>query len=71
MNHIKDCPFCGGEASIWQNYNYKAEVFFVMCKCDVCGSQGKTFNSGDEVPVEVDWDNDACRRAIKAWNRRY
>lgn len=68
-NEIKNCPFCGAEANIWQNYSCKTGYYFVYCKCSMCGAQGKTFPSECE-PAEIGWSNSACDSAIKAWNTR-
>lgn len=69
-DHIKLCPHCGGEAALHANYSYKTRSYFVMCKCGMCGSQGKIYNSPDN-PESEEWNNIACIDAIKAWNMRY
>jgi len=66
---IKNCPHCGGESFLQANFSYKARSNFVMCKCEMCGSQGKIFNS-KENPESTGWNNSACNSAIKAWNMR-
>lgn len=68
-NTIKPCPHCGGNACLNQNYSYKARSYFVFVKCDICGSQGKIYNSKEE-PAAADWSNTACDNAIEAWNLR-
>lgn len=66
---IKTCPHCGGAACLTQNYSYKARSYFVFVKCDICGAQGKIYNSADE-PATTGWNNTACNDAIAAWNMR-
>ena len=66
---IKACPFCGGTAYLNSNYSNRTRSFFVMCKCDVCGSQGKTYQCNSS-PVDDNWDNASCDSAIRAWNMR-
>lgn len=69
QDSIKACPHCGGTACLNSNYSYKTRTYFVMCKCDICGSQGKIYSSREE-PAAANWDNAACRDAISAWNMR-
>lgn len=66
---IKPCPHCGGGASLYDNYSRRYRSYFVFVKCDICGSQGKTYRSEID-PEEIDWNNDACEDAIRAWNMR-
>ena len=70
MNEIiKTCPHCGGTANLYANYSYKTDTFFVMVKCDICGAQGKLYNSKED-PAKEGWNNDACVGAVSAWNMR-
>lgn len=66
---IKSCPHCGGAAWLNSNYSYKCRTYFVFVKCDICGAQGKAYNSKEE-PAAADWDNQPCKDAIAAWNMR-
>ena len=68
--NFKSCPHCGADATLYGNYSYKARSYFVMCKCSMCGAQGKIYNSPED-PESVEWNNTACRDAVKAWNMRY
>lgn len=68
MDELKPCPFCGGEAYL--NSRYAKYGYMVFVRCDVCGAEGKKFNSYDEPPSSVDWDNSACRAATRFWNMR-
>jgi DnaJ-class molecular chaperone len=68
-DNIKACPHCGGTACLNSNYSYKARTYFVMVKCDICGAQGKIYNSPEE-PAAAEWNNAACIDAISAWNMR-
>lgn len=66
---IKACPHCGGAASLNSNYSYKTRTYFIYVKCDICGAQGKIYNS-EERPAAAGWDNQPCWDAIAAWNMR-
>lgn len=63
---IKGCPHCGGAGYLEWNYSYKARSYFVYVKCEICGAQGKIYNT----PEEPDDDTPACKSAIVAWNMR-
>ena len=66
---IKTCPHCGGRANLIQNYSRKAGSYFVYVKCDICGAQGKIYNSAEE-PAAAGWIIKPCKDAITAWNMR-
>lgn len=66
---IRCCPHCGGEADLTQDYCSPKRRYIVFVKCDVCGAQGKVYDSWLE-PAAEDWQNAACRKAISAWNIR-
>lgn len=66
---IKICPHCGGSACLTSSFSYKTRTYFVFVKCDVCGAQGKIYNSQSN-PAEENWNNSQCIDAIKAWNLR-
>ena len=52
---LKSCPFCGGEASVYQaGYMYSAPQYYIFC--DECGCETPVFNTEQD--------------AIEAWNRR-
>lgn len=67
--HILPCPHCGGNSWLNSNYSYKCGSYFVMVKCDICGAQGKIYNSKED-PEKANWENMACLDAISAWNMR-
>lgn len=67
--NIKACPHCGATACLTSNYSYKTRTYFVFVKCDICGAQGKIYNSKEE-PAAAEWNNTACNDAINAWNLR-
>lgn len=64
---IKRCPHCGGDGFLEWNYSNRSRSWFVYVKCDICGAQGKIYNS----PQEPDEASPAARSAIVAWNMRY
>lgn len=70
---IKPCPFCGGEPSLYRNYNRRQGCWFVTVRCDLCNAQsGGIYHSDamDEMTDEEFWNLDPCHRAIDKWNRR-
>lgn len=70
IDTLKKCPHCGGLAALNSNYSWRTKGYFVCVRCDICGSQGKSYFS-DDAPAETDWSNIACRDAVNAWNMRY
>ena len=65
MEELKKCPFCGGEASVEDEYCWSPSfynpdgrdgVFMYYVKCKKCGATTKLYSS------KV--------KAIEAWNRR-
>lgn len=69
-DRILPCPHCGSSATLNCNYSYKTRTYFVYVKCDLCGSQGKIYNSSED-PNDVNWNNQSCIDSIKAWNMRF
>ncbi|MDE5754586.1 MAG: Lar family restriction alleviation protein [Oscillospiraceae bacterium] len=77
-NDLKNCPFCGGEANLFSKFKvngdaldeYASNGYSVRCECKVCGAEGKEFISL-ENPANVEWNNMACKDAVRAWNMRY
>jgi transcription elongation factor Elf1 len=68
---ILSCPHCGGSSYLHANYSHKIKNggYFVFVKCDICGAQGKAYTCVQD-PVADEWDNQACRDAVAAWNMR-
>lgn len=65
--YLRRCPFCGGPADIVLNETKKPgkKTRFVMCKCVLCGSAGKTYSytaAADQAEKE--------EAAARAWNAR-
>lgn len=69
MAKIKACPHCGGDANLYGNYSGKARSYFVFVKCNVCGSQGKIYNTPED-PERDNWESLACENAVRVWNMR-
>lgn len=60
MSELKPCPFCGGKAMIEQAKVRKGyETYIVCCGCLV-----------DMPTITYDTQEEADKKAIKAWNRR-
>ena len=66
---IKPCPHCGGSSCLYANYSHRYRQYFVCVKCEICGSQGKTFSDPND-PEQSGWNDAACNSAISAWNMR-
>lgn len=69
MENLKACPFCNGAGILTQNYSYKTRSYFVFVKCQLCTAQSKCYSSGTDAEAD-DWQNEACEKAIAAWNTR-
>ena len=54
---------------MYSNYSRRTRSYFVFVKCEVCGAQGKIYNSKTE-PAAAGWSNTACNNAVGAWNMR-
>lgn len=67
LKELKPCPFCGDEANMWCRGTRHG--YMIIVKCDLCGAQTKAFWS-DTDAADDDWNNQACKMAAKAWNRR-
>ena len=63
---IKRCPHCGGGGFLERNYSYRSRSWFIYVKYEICGAQGKIYNS----PQEPDETSPAAQSAIVAWNMR-
>ena len=59
---LRECPFCGGKAQIWDNAWHVIVKTKVQIKCKRCGVRTMEY-------VGLDWD-DTHYLAIEAWNRR-
>lgn len=55
---IKNCPFCGGKAHLYNDFYYT----LAYVKCSKCGIRTKEYKSRN-------WE-DTNLLAIEAWNRR-
>lgn len=72
-DQIKPCPFCGGEATLFGNYNSKSDCWFVTVKCQTCNAQGgSVYHSKGWRDMTNDefFSYEASQRAIDKWNRR-
>lgn len=58
MRELKSCPFCGKEASVYREWEYRItggdEMYY--CRCDYCGAR-------TTLQYSVD-------KAVEVWNRR-
>ena len=70
---MKPCPFCGGEAELFGNYNSKSDCWFVTVKCKTCNAQGSSVHHSqgwNDYTDEEFFNHSACNRAVNKWNRR-
>lgn len=80
MAELKPCPFCGGEAAIYddslQTYSVGAFGYcsniqpkHYKCYCKACGATSAVAKvDGDRFNSW--WQKEAKERAIASWNRR-
>ena len=68
---LRPCPFCGGEANLYKVYSskHKYQCWFINAYCTVCGARSKPYPAKND-PDETGWNDEACRAASQAWNRR-
>lgn len=66
---IKNCPHCGGEGFLTQDYNSRLCSYFIYVKCNICGAQGKVVYDRTSA-ANKDWNTTSCDRALAAWNMR-
>lgn len=68
--NLSPCPYCGStEVYLAERRSIISNAYIVYCECGLCGAHGKAFKS--DVPADFyEWDNEACRQAVKAWNTR-
>lgn len=69
MADPKDCPFCGGVASLYWNYGgqdkHGNDYYYLYVTCRDCGARSRaTSTTGDPN------DEELYRLPINAWNRR-
>ena len=63
VEHLKKCPFCGGDADYMTQYGRRG--YFNWVECITCGCRTKTFSSGEE-----EFSLNSTQFAAYAWNRR-
>ena len=66
---IETCPHCGGNATLCAHKGKEKDTYFIFVKCDICRAQGTIFLAYAD-PLENDWSDVACVKALQAWNRR-
>ena len=59
---IKNCPFCGGKAHLYNNAFHVIIHTYAYVKCSRCGTRTKQYKG-------INWE-DTNWLAIEAWNRR-
>lgn len=70
MSVIKECPHCGGDATLRVTHDREAEVYLICVECLTCGATGKAYPQVDSTDV-TGWYTSACCKAVNAWNKRY
>lgn len=61
MTELKPCPFCGGEAELFEIYHYNDSLTLFQAGCEACGIH---FRGCRDTKAE------ARQVAIEKWNRR-
>lgn len=81
MAKLKPCPFCGGEAEIYDDRNQTYSVgAFGECRngvptyykvfCKECGACSAVAKVEKDCRYNTWWQNQAKTQAIKSWNTR-
>ncbi len=65
---LKDCPHCGGKATL--RAIKMMDEWKVFVSCDICGCRTRSISNGDEDPSENEWDTTSCDSAVYIWNYR-
>ena len=69
--HLRECPFCGGEARLVKSG--QPRCYYAVVQCDDCGARGKGIYAGDKLDgrhILVENSREGIK-AAKAWNRRF
>ena len=81
MTELKPCPFCGGEAAIYDDRyeEYSVGAFgsirrhtptFYQCYCTSCGAKGTLKQIDYGCEGNTWWQKEVKQQAVNAWNRR-
>lgn|GEM_PF-4578870 len=64
---LKNCPFCGGEASAWCNGKNANGGYWITIKCNICGV---SMLGGISRNCKDPFDDSAYEVAKARWNNR-
>ena len=69
---LKPCPFCGSDATVHANHNFKDDIWFVYVQCEMCGARGKTRANRNYFNPDDDgfWESNSVYSVVRAWNKR-
>lgn len=69
MKQLKNCPFCGCEATYY--YRGGRYGFFAVARCKVCKASTRAVSiSSDEPEYDDFFDDDAFYEVGELWNAR-
>lgn len=66
VKKLKPCPFCGGEAKLWQFRNWDADCFETWVRCKGCG----IIVAGKDTPLTYVGEETGKISATARWNTR-
>lgn len=67
-DELKLCPFCGGEADFYRQYERRS--WFIFVQCEVCGARSRPQETRADPDDKDFWVCSAATKAEKDWNRR-
>lgn len=71
MIELKPCPFCGGEAEMYNGTDITGKYWYIRCK--KCYSRGTgVYESLRELEPQEEYTaiTGAWEKAVEAWNKR-
>ena len=66
-DELKPCPFCGGEAELFESNISRSVEYSVYIGCPTCGGQTTTTSAVPATQYTVD---STRQTVISRWNRR-
>jgi ssDNA-binding Zn-finger/Zn-ribbon topoisomerase 1 len=70
MTKLKPCPFCGGEAKLYEG-DYGGGYYVICVGETECYCRMGAYEATDGPGCGTDGDYESREEAIEAWNMRY